>query len=185
MSLNYGTNSRKIMANDINQVVFANCTLMDSGSDLDGSYYIKMSPNSFGCGTGPNSKFYVEIKDNKPWTKISYVLYMVGTASCWNFNQNGSYGTGNLLNFDLSAGDRVFAGENSFELPQFTTKMFACDNDSTNFYHNAFIVGSYRKFYVTRRRNTSNNNLVNINVEWSCNSSGLSSYVILKDIFVW
>jgi hypothetical protein len=41
---------------------------------------------------------------------------------------------------------------NSFELPQFTPKSFACDNDSTNFLHGSFIVGANRGFTMLSRR---------------------------------
>lgn len=184
MSIKYGTNSRKITLSDINQVVQANCTQLDSGVDSDGGYYIKMQINNFGCGGSPNSKFYVELKDNKAWTKISYEVYIEGVASCWNFNNYGSYGFGNLLEFDVNQ-DKIFYSKNSFELPQFAKKMNACDNNSDNFYHTSFKVGTFRSFFVTRRRNTSNSNLANLNFELSCNSTGSSSFILLRNIFVW
>lgn len=186
MSVKYGTKSVRLTSADINQVVQANCTVLDSGNDpSDGSYYLKMQPNNGGCGATPNSKFYIELKDNIPWTKISYEVYIVGAASCWNFNQGGSYGLGNFLSFDTASGDRVFYSQNSFELPQFTTKMSACDNLSTNFYHGNFQVGPFRSFFVTRRRDTSNSNLANINIEISCNGAGSPNYILVRNIFVW
>ena len=103
MSVKYGTGSRRLSSSDINQVVQANCTVLSSGDNSnDGSYYLQMQPNNGGCGVTTNSKFYIELKDNLPWSKISYEIYIVGTSACWNFNQGGSYGLGNFLSFNTS-----------------------------------------------------------------------------------
>lgn len=183
VSVKYGQ-GRKITSNDINSVTYSNCSLLGSGNDESGSYFIKLQPDSGGCGSGTDSSFYVEIKDNPSWTKISYQLYLTGTAACWSFNSSGWTGNNNLLQFDSSI-DKFYYGNNSFELPQFTYKVQACDNDSTNFWHGAFQVGTYRSFFITRRRDTSTTNLVKIALAWSCNSYGLGSYAILRNITVW
>lgn len=183
MSIKYGQ-GRKITANDIDSVTYAYSTLLESGNDETGSYYIKMQPDAWSCGSGTESSFSVKIKDNTPWTKISYQMYLTGTASCWSFNTAGWSGLNNLLPFDSSI-DKFSYAQNSFELPQFEYKMQACDGNSTNFWLSSNIVGPYRSFFVTRRRDTSTTNLVSLAMNWACNSTGTGSYAILRNINVW
>lgn len=182
MSINYGRNSRRIGSFDINLLTVANGTVVSSGEDSYGGYFIKFQIDSAGCGA-PNSRFSIELKDQTPWTNISYEAYNEGTASCWDFNAGGAFGLGNLLAYNSSI-DTISRAVNCFELPQFAKKMSACDNNSDNFMHNVYAVGTFRSFFVTRRRNLTTS-LVNLNFERSCNSTGTGSFIIVRNIFVW
>lgn len=181
MSVKYGTNSRKIKNSDIDSVTYTNLTILETGEYADGGYYIKAQPDSFGCG-GPESKISITLKDNSPWTKVSYQFYYKGSASCWSFNQGGYYGMGNILSFNSSL-DRVFNSYKTFDLSGTTIQMTACDNDTTtNIWRRTTDGGS---FYSTRRRDTSSSGLASINVGLSCNSSGAGYYFIIDNIFVF
>ena len=183
MSINYGRNSRRIGSFDINLLTVANGTVLSSGEDSYGGYFIKFQFDNAGCGGSPDSRFSIELKDTTPWTNISYEAYNEGHASCWEFNQGGTFGLGNLLAFNSSI-DTISKAVNCFELPQFTKQMGACDNASTNFMHPTYTVGSFRSFFVTRRRGSSGL-LANLNFQRSCNSAGAGSFIIVRNIFVW
>jgi len=180
MGISYGINSHRIKPGDINQVIFTNGVVNSNGADSSGGFFIQFQFDSPGCGQ-PDSSIRVELKDPIPWTKITYEVYNVGSASCWSYNQ-GSF-AGNLLGFDVNQ-DRLFNCVNSFELPQYAKKMTACDNNSDNFLHGSYKTGSFNSFFVTRRRN-SPSTLAQIAHQRSCNSTGASSYVIIRNIFVY
>lgn len=183
MSTNYGRTSRRIGSFDINLLTVANGTVLSSGEDSYGGYFIKFQFDNNGCGVTPDSRFSIELKDQTPWTNISYEAYNQGTAACWDFNAGGTFGLGNLLAYNSSI-DTISRAVNCFELPQFTKKMSACDNNSDNFMHGNFFVGSYRSFFVTRRRNLTTS-LANLNFQRSCCSTGTGSFIIVRNIFVW
>lgn len=182
MGISYGTNSLRIKSAHINQIVNTNGTIVSQGDSGQG-FEFRWYPNNAGCGGSPNSKFYIELLDPIPWTNITYEVYTTGTASCWNFNSGGSLGTGNLVAFNSSI-DRVTRCQNSFELPQYTLQMSACDNATTNFMHVSFKTGTFRSFFATRRRD-SPSSLANINLELSCNGAGVDNIFIIRNIFVW
>ena len=182
MGINYGIRARRITASDINLVTNTNGTIVSQG-DVNSGFEFQWYPNNGGCGATPNSSFSIQLLDPIPWTRISYELYTTAYASCWNFNNGGSLGNGNLLTFSAGT-DRVFYGENSFELSQYTVQMSACDNATTNFMHVSYKTGDYRKFFVNRRRDSSLS-LSSINVELSCNGTGISNLFIIRNIFVW
>ena len=185
MGVKYGTKAVRVKSSDINLVVNTNGTILSQGDDSSGGYSISFQFNNAGCGWDPlASAMQVQLKDNVPWTKVSYEVFNAGDAACWNFNSGGTYGLGNLINFDSSL-DRLFFSNNSFELSKYTKIMQACDNATTNFFHPAFKTGTTNSFFVTRRRNTSVSSLVNLIFERQCNSFGTGSYVTLRNIFVW
>lgn len=181
MGIAYGTNSLRIKSAHINQVVNTNGTIVSQGDNQ--GFEFQWYPNNAGCGATPNSTFYIELLDPIPWTNITYELYTTGIASCWNFNSGGSLGNGNLVAFNSSV-DRVTRSVNSFNLPQYTIQMNACDNASTNFMHSSYKTGTYRSFFVSRRR-SSLSSLAQINLSLSCNSTGSGSIYIIRNIFVW
>jgi hypothetical protein len=181
MGTHYGQKSSKISSTDINQIIYANGTIINQGDDANGNFYIKFQFDTYGCG-GPDGYIRVELKNTIPWTKISYEIYNAGSAACWSYNQ-GAF-DGNLLSFDLSL-DRIFNSTNSFALPQYTKKMAACDNSPDNFLHVVYQTGTISSFFVTRRKNTSNSSLSQITHQRSCNSVGAGSYVIIRNIVVF
>jgi hypothetical protein len=191
MAVGYGPVSRLLTSNDINNITIANSTLISSGIDINGGYYVTFQPNNYGCGVTPNSSLQVELKDNSLWTKITYEMYFTLTSSCWNFNNYGTFGTGNLLTFNSTI-DRVFNCVNSFEvidggtgLPKYTKQMNACDGATTNFLLSGNQTGTYRSFFVTRRRDTSTSALVKLICELSCNATGAGNNVTFRNIRVW
>ena len=183
MAIHYNTKSTRISSAGVNQVVIANSTILEQGDDPSGNFYVKWQPDSGGCGGGPDSKIYVEIKDDVPWTKISYELFIVAIASCWNFNSGGSQGNGKLLAYN-SAIDTTITATNSLENPIYSKTMNLCNNSSNNFMHGTYATGAYRSLFVSRRRDTSLSGLANINVALSCNNYGAGKYIIIRNIFV-
>ncbi len=182
MAINYGIRARRITASDIDLVTNTNGTIVSQGN-VNSGFEFQWYPNNGGCGATPNSSFSIRLLDPIPWTRITYELYTTGTSSCWNFNSGGNLGNGNLLAFSSSI-DRVFYSENSFNLSQYTVQMQACDNATTNFMHVSYSTGTFRKFFVNRRRDSSLS-LASIDLELSCNSTGIGSLFILRNIFVW
>ena len=183
MGISYGRSSLRVTSDDVNSITNTNGTIVSQGNDSYGGFQITWYPLNGGCGVTPNSFFKVELKDPIPWTNITYELYTTAYSACWNFNQGGQNGTGNLATFNSSL-DRTFNTKNSFELPQYQIKMNACDNEPTNFMHNSFKTGTFRSFFVTRRRSVTTS-LANINVELSCNGTGASQLYTIRNIFVW
>lgn len=184
MATYYGRRSFLIKSAHINQVVNVNGTIVSQGDTAEnGGFEFRWYPLNGGCGSTANSKFYIELRDPFAWTNIAYEYYTTGTSSCWNFNQGGSYGLGNFLSFDSTI-DRLSNSINSFELSKYDKKMSACDNLSTNFYHPSFVTGTFRRFFVSRRRNSAAS-LCNINVELSCNNTGTAHTIFIRNIYVW
>ena len=183
MGIAYGRNSLRVSSAHVNQITNTNGTIITQGDDSSGGFEFVWYPLNGGCGGTPNSLFKIELKDMIPWNNITYELYTTAYSACWNFNQGGANGTGNLAAFNSSL-DRTFNAKNSFELPQYQIKMNACDNETTNFMHNSYKTGTYRSFFVTRRRSVTTS-LANINVELSCNGIGVSQMYTIRNIFVW
>lgn len=181
MGVFYGSNSKRVTEADINQIIYANGTILEQGTGSDGGFFVKFQFDTGGCGSTPDGYIKVELKDNIPWSKVSFEIYNSGSASCWSYNQ-GSY-SGNLLSFNSSL-DRIFNSVNCFELPQYTKTMNACDNASTNFLHSTYKTGTYNSFYITRRRDVGAG-LAQITHQRSCNSAGTGSFVIIRNIFIY
>lgn len=151
MSTFYGRNYRKVELADISSISLLSATLSNSINNENGAV-LTFDHQGVNCGT---TAFTIFIKDIIPWTYITYKIYLVGTASCWAFSHGTNYAAAdaNIKTWDSNL-DRVFFAQNCWELPQFTLKMFACDNNSDNFMHGGYAVGAYRSFMTTRRRNS-------------------------------
>lgn len=187
MSITYGQKGYRVTQAQVSQVVTTGGTLLESG-DRQGGFYVKFQHDQAGCG-GPESGVFIEISNFISWSYVSMEFYLTGNAACWDFNNGtratniGNSASGNLLTFN-SALDAVTKAENCFELPQFTLQMSACDNNSNNFFHGSYNVGSYKTFRIVRRRN-QNGNLAGPMHARSCNSTGTGSDTIIKNIYVW
>jgi len=175
MGISYGRNSLRVTNSYINQITNTNGVIVSQGDDSSGGFQFVWYPLNGGCGSTPDSRFFIELKDTFPWKYITYQVSTTGIAACWDFNQS----SGNFISFDSSI-DRVFNSANSFENPAYQIKMSACDNDATNFYR----FSGVKSFYVTRRRNS----LVtpaSIFLNLSCNTVGAGSAVTINNIFIW
>jgi len=154
MGINYGQSGYIIGPSNISTINLTNSTLTSSG--FEGSYGTwTFSMQNVGCGsTGLN----LIISDGTipfEWTKISWKTWINFGSSCWDFaNNNFVYGNGahNILSWNSSL-DSISKPKNSWELPQYTLKMNACDNNPDNFTHGSFLTGSFRHWNMTRRRN--------------------------------
>jgi hypothetical protein len=169
--INHGRLSIPVTDDMIDSVLLLSCTAIQNGNDSAGRYILEVSHDTSGC---PNpSGFNIYIKDIFAWTLISYTVYVTGTASCWQFNNNNNYtsGTNRILAWNSSL-DRVISAKNCWELPQYTLKMSACDNEPTNFFHGSHHTGTFKQFHVTRRRNTSLAGLAGPSHGRTCHSSG-------------
>lgn len=177
--MHYGLKATRISSYDISSITIGNCSIASQG-DTNNGYQIQFTNAGSGCTL--NVTFYIELKDNVSWSNISCEFYLVGTASCWAFNQasNGAV-TGNLVSYNSSI-DTITAAKNCFELPQFNKQMVVCDNASTNMFHSSFAVGAYRSFRINRRRSSL---VLPAGISHSRNCIGLNGYTIVRNIFVW
>lgn len=185
MATRYGRSSKRISAADISSVTLNNMTLVSSGDDVRGGYFYSAYVNSDapGCGNPKEPSILINIKNSalNNWRVISFKTYGTFTASCWSLNV--SSWANNILAMDTAAGDGFFRSTNCFELSQFTKQTSACDNASTNAFHVNYVVGAFREFYQTRRRNSLTTE-AGPAMQLSCNSVGSSSIITISDIFV-
>jgi len=158
MSINYGNKGFALGPSNISQINLTSCTY--DSTFLDGNFYgWSFTMGNVSCGA---TGFNLIINDATipfQWTKISWKTYIGFTSSCWSFaTGNTSYGTGshNILGWDPALGDSISRPVNSFELPQYTLKMSACDNASDNFVHQTYATGSFRQWNMIRRRDGTN-----------------------------
>jgi hypothetical protein len=154
MGINYGPAGYIIGPSNISTINLTSCTLTSSG--FEDSYGIwTFNMQNVGCGS---TGFNLIINDSTVpfvWTKISWKTWFNFGSACWNFaNSNSVYGNGahNILSWNSSL-DSISRPKNSFELPQYTLKMSACDNNSDNFAHGTYLTGSFRNWNMLRRRN--------------------------------
>ena len=192
MSTVYGINPKIVTSDMIYAVNLYNCTIQ-SGETGDfytnsvSSYQLKVSHDTYGC-SGPDSGIFLELKDTIPWTKITFEWLGLGTAACWSFSNSSSFGTGtgtptgNLIDYNEAAGDFVFNGHLTWEVPAYQThnKVYACDGDADNFFR--FNAGVYKSFFMNRRRNV-NGSRAGIHHGRSCSDTGV--YTILRNIRIW
>jgi hypothetical protein len=155
MGTSYGQAGYPIGTGNISVSNLTNCTLSSSGSDgVYGSWTFNMQ--NVGCGS---TGFNLIINDATVpfvWTRIAWRTRIEFGSSCWSFaNSNGDYGTGNhnISAWNVSLGDSVTKPTNCWELPQYTLKMSACDNNSDNFEHATYMTGTFRQWSMVRRRN--------------------------------
>jgi hypothetical protein len=147
----YGYRFRKVTANMVDAVQTSGTgTINNSGNDSNGFYRLEYTHGNCGCDS---SGFSIKIKRDIEWSFLMCDYYLEGGASCWNFNTDGYSPSSGMVGWSSGNGDLFMDSFNSFELPQFTPKSSACDNDSTNFLHGGFIVGANRGFTMLSRRN--------------------------------
>lgn len=179
----YGPRGHIITNYDVDSITTQNLTSIDKNGDEKGSFHFKCTIPADGCGSA--SGFIILLKDVIPWTKISYKVEITGTSSCWNFNHNTNYLPAgvphNILAWNSSL-DRVVRCSNSFEQPQFTLKMYACDNNADNFYHSSFHVGNPKIFTAIRRRDAIGNGLAGPAIGIDCNGGNT---IEVSEIVVW
>lgn len=166
----YGHRFRKVTSDMVDAVwTSGTSSINSSGNDSNGYYRLSFQHSNSGCDS---SGFAIKIKQNIEWSYLICDFYMEGFASCWNFNCDGYSPSSGMLNWDAGSGDLFMDPFNSFELSQFTKKSSACDNDSTNFMHGGYGVGSNRGFTMLSRRNGTT--YAGPTHGRACNGSGLT-----------
>lgn len=148
-----------------------------------GGYQLRVTHDNSGCG-GPDSRAYLELKNDINWRFISCEFIMEGTAACWGFNDGTYASTGNLASYNESLGDIIpnYRAQNSWENPTFQShnKVTACDNDANNFLRFSGI-----KRFLMKRRISTQNSRGGIAIGRSCSSTGSGSYTIIRNIRIW
>ena len=190
MATGYGIQSTLVTSDLIYAVNLYNCTIVaaETGNiGNDGGYQVKVSHDTVGCGSQADNGFFLQLKDDIPWTRITWEWLGTGGAACWSFNNSSAYGTGAgdgtgyLLNYDSSL-DYISRSYLSWEVPDYQShsRVYACDNDSNNFFR--YNTGVYRSFFMSRRRDTSGNK-AGIHHGRSCNGAGY--HTIIRNIRIW
>lgn len=182
MALKHGQQGRIILDADVDSITNTGIASVDKNGDERGSFHYKVTTPNDGCTT--NNGFVILLKDVISWTKMSYKVTLTGTASCWNFNHNTNYLPAvahNILGFNSSL-DTVTKCTNTFEQSQFALKMFACDNNSDNFFHGSFAVGNPKIFTAVRRRDSISNGLAGPGIGVNCNATVT---IQVSEIVVW
>ncbi len=185
MPISYGTTSKRISAGEVHSIVTSNMTILAEGEDSLGGYYLSayINSNAPGCGSPNFPVMSVNIKNEAllGWKKVTFKTYGTFITSCWSLNENAY--SNNISSYSAVAGDRIFKSKNCFELPQFAVKTTACDNESDNAFHSYNVVGTYREWYQTRRRD-SLTAIAGPSIELGCNSVGESFIITFSDIYV-
>jgi len=185
-----GPKATKVVSSMIESVNITGGVITSQGDNGDnGSFSVVFRHDLFGCG-GPDSGILILIKDIIPWKKIGFEWQGNGTASCWSFMDTGggSFGSatgttdGNMLAYNPQNGDAIVRPFLTWEVPQYQShnRVFACNNDSNNFF--IFNSSEFKKFRMVRTRNNSGQ-LAGIHHGRSCNSTG--SFTIIKNIYIW
>jgi len=184
----YKNTFRKVTLDMIDSYEIPNSTLVYSQNDSNGFYTIKAYHNGGGCGSPAESGVWVKIKTSIPWSRVVCDFTVKGSAACWGFNGNG-YGqftdqSGNLQSYSTASGDIIFGPDaiNAFENTAYTIKASACDNDANNFMR--FNTSSDRTFTMFSRRNNLSNLAGPLHGR-SCNSTGVDSYTIISNIYIF
>ncbi len=174
----YGHRFRKVTANMVDAVwTSGTSSINSSGNDSNGFYRLNFQHSNSGCDS---SGFAIKIKRDIEWSYLMCDFYLEGVASCWNFNADGYSPSSGMLTWDSGSGDLFMDPFNSFELSQFTKKSNACDNDSTNFLHGSFAVGSNTGFTMLSRRNGTS--YAGPTHGRACNGSGIT---IVSNIIIF
>lgn len=184
----YGRKGYKIDSSWVNSIATTGGTVLSSGDDSNGAFAVSFRHDLGGCGN-PDSGIFVQLKDNIIWTGMSVEFQLLGSASCWSFNNLGygqavGSGTGNMLPYSEAAGDlcvKTYLAQND---APYTThdKVNACDNNADNFFR--FNTSVYRNCTFVRRRDV-NGSLAGPHHGRSCNSTGSGAITIIKNIYVW
>lgn len=188
MSVFYGRTAYRVTSPEVSSVDTTGGTIITQG-DVDGGFQVTFQHDLSGCG-GPDSGVFIAIRDFVAWTYMSAEFWMLGTASCWSFNEAGygaavgNGGTGNMLTYSEAAGDKCIRTYLAQDDPQFVThnKVTGCDNDSNNFMR--YNGSTYRRCTFVRRRNV-NGQLAGPQHGRSCNATGSGALTIIKNIYVW
>jgi hypothetical protein len=162
----YGKSSILITPNDINNVIVDNTgrTTYTVTTAANGGAIVTvdmLADLSNSCAS--NNGVFIELKDTIEWTRLYVRFISTGVASCWGWNGNNGYGSGftstqaqgNLRAYNESLGDFTKNEFNVWNLPQFQKYFSACDNNSTNYMHSSFQVGTSRGFDMFCRRNNT------------------------------
>lgn len=190
MATVYGRQGYKIDSSYVNAIAITGGTIISSG-DIDGTFQVTFRHDLTGCG-GPESGIFVELKDFMPWTMMSVQYELLGTASCWSFNESsngygtavGNGGTGNMLAYSAALNDKCVKTYLAQNDAPYTTHVItsACDNSADNFM--IFNGSEYRKCTFIRRRNI-NGSLAGPQHGRSCNAIGAGALTVIKNIYVW
>tara|TARA_B110000285_G_scaffold104015_1_gene118436 strand:- start:1726 stop:2286 length:561 start_codon:yes stop_codon:yes gene_type:complete len=186
MSSSIGPNTTLVTWNNVSSITNSNCTIvMDETGNLgpDGGFQIKFYNPTGGCGSVAGRVTLLLNDNDFVWNYISCEFELMGTGSCWGFN-DGTYS--DLANLMTYSGGSDFISEvravNSWENPTYQShnRVSACDNDANNF----FRFSGVKRFIMKRRRNNLSS-LAGISHGRSCNSTGVGSYTIIKNIRIW
>lgn len=189
MATTYGQKGYIVQPGQINGIYVTGATVLSQGFDGRG-FSVTCRHDLAGCGN-PDTGIFVEISDFVPWTWMSVEFLVIGQAACWSFMNSSAYGaavgsggTGNMLNYDESQGDKCIKTYLAQEEPAFSThnKVYACDNNADNFMR--YNTSVYRKCTFVRRRNV-NGSLAGPHHGRSCSSTGSGSLTIIQNIVVW
>lgn len=188
MSTIGGSNSILVTSNNINSITLSNSVIVDAETGNvgpDGGYQLKCYRDVSGDFCTTNT-VYLELNDSFPWTNISCEIIVGDYSACWGFNNSQS--NGHLLPYSEVDGDIIpfERCKYSWEYPEFQThnKVWACDNESNNFFHPSFQKGDPKSFLMRRRRDTSGS-LAGIYHNRACSSTGTGSYIIIRKIHIW
>lgn len=194
MATQYGKVKRRVQLSDLNRIGLTNSTLLFQGN-VDGGLELRFQANAGGCGSAP-SVFAAEFKSDIPWDRIEIEFNFLGSVACWTIGHTtvidgaaylpaGFTHLDNLLAFNSTNKDRVYAGEYTYELPQFQISLegfyvFRCDGASNNW--GIFNTTQYRKFKMIRTKNIKKDP-AGIVVGRSCTETGANGISILKNIY--
>jgi hypothetical protein len=127
----------------------------------DGGAIVNVTMNNDPANScASNNGVVVLIKDFVRWTGVHCNFTSTGGASCWGWNGSNGYGagistpTGNLSVYNEALGDVTYNEFNVWNLPQFRKYFSACDNNSDNYMHGSYLVGTSRGFTMFNRRST-------------------------------
>lgn len=190
MATGYGINSTLVTSNLIHAVNVFNCTVITAETGnigATGGYQIKVSHDTGGCGSEADNGIFLELKNDIPWTRITWEWLGNGAASCWSFNHSSGFGggagptTGYLQDFNANL-DVISRSFLSWEVSEYQShsRVYACDNDANNFFR--FNSGEFKSFFMNRRRDTSGNR-AGIHHGRSCNGTGVFS--IIRNIRIY
>jgi hypothetical protein len=194
MATQYGKVKRRVKYADLNRVGVTGSTILFNG-DKDGGLELTFRADQVGCG-GPTSSFAVEFKSEIAWDRIEIEFNFLANFGCWSIGSDpaidslisipsGFTSLNNLLPFNSSNKDRVYAGEYTYNLPQFQVSnevdyVYRCDGATNNW--GVYNTTNYRKFKMIRTKNIKNSP-AGILVVRTCTDTGASALSTLKNIY--
>lgn len=163
MAIAYGKRSYRVtpaMISTVNIDTTGRTSYTISQDSAGGAIVTVTMNQNLSNGCSSNNGFSIAILDVIPWNRLYCKFVSTGIASCWGWNGNNGYGSGltnangNLLAYSAGSGDFTKNEVNVWNLPQFNKYFSACDNNSTNYMHGDYAVGSTREFDMFVRRNS-------------------------------